>query len=275
MEEGRRRIGRSRARGTTQPGAHLAGVGVELAITSTDVSENPFEPDPAGGADWVTTYTYDAVGHVISVSMPRSNGIQTRTFAYSGADLISATNPENGMVTYQYDGAHHVTLRTDALGQQTRYTYDAYGRLTEVQHWAGSPLVEQTQQRVDYYYDSNPLNGSYSQYAWGRLTAMTFTDERTGGPFSYMYSYNQAGRVTAQHMDYDRGTGNAVNFDAAYTWDQEGRMTSINYGPQYTLTYDANGRLGGMSGNDLSLSATYASGVDSCDSAVHGGVAMM
>ncbi|MGD0776021.1 MAG: hypothetical protein ABSC05_24660, partial [Candidatus Solibacter sp.] len=65
------------------------------------------------------------------------------------------------------------------------------------------------------------------------------------------------------------------NFDAAYTWDQEGRMTSINYGPQYTLTYDANGRLGGMSGNDLSLSATYASGVDSCDSAVHGGVAMM
>ncbi|MGD0779148.1 MAG: RHS repeat domain-containing protein, partial [Candidatus Solibacter sp.] len=60
---------------------------------------NVFEQNPAGGADWVTTYTYDALGHVISVSMPRSNGIQTRTFAYSGADLISATNPENGMVT--------------------------------------------------------------------------------------------------------------------------------------------------------------------------------
>jgi RHS repeat-associated protein len=34
-------------------------------------------------------------------------------------------------------------------------------------------------------------------------------------------------------------------------------MTSINYGPQYTLTYDANGRLGGMSGLDLSLTASY------------------
>ena len=220
------------------------------------------EPDPAGGADWITNYTYDALGHLTGVSMPRSNGTQTRTFAYTGADLTSATNPENGTVTYQYDGSHHVTKRTDALGQETRYTYDGYGRLTEVQHWAvsydphtlTSYMQEQTSQRVDYYYDSNPLNGGYSQNAWGRLAAVTFQDENTGTPFSYMYSYNQAGRVTAQHMSY---SSDAVQFDAAYGWDTEGRMTSINYGPQYQLTYDANGRLGGMSGSDLSLTASY------------------
>jgi hypothetical protein len=37
-------------------------------------------------------------------------------------------------------------------------------------------------------------------------------------------------------------------------------MTGINYGPQYTLTYDANGRLSGMSGmsgSDLSMTASY------------------
>jgi hypothetical protein len=28
--------------------------------------------------------------------MPRDNGTQTRTFAYTGSDLTSATNPENG-----------------------------------------------------------------------------------------------------------------------------------------------------------------------------------
>jgi YD repeat-containing protein len=237
---------------------------------------NVFEQNPAGGADWVTTYTYDALGHVISVSMPRSNGTQTRTFVYSGADLIPATNPENGTVTYQYDAAHHVTTRTDALGQQTTYTYDSYGRLTEVQHWAWvqhnvygqgpyNSLDEQGAQRVYYTYDGhatpsdvNPVDQSYPIHnPWGRLTAVQFSDESTGGSYSYQYSYNQAGRVTAQHMDYDRGTGNAVNFDAAYTWDQEGRMTSINYGPQYTLTYDANGRLGGMSGNDLTMTASY------------------
>ncbi len=58
-----------------------------------------------------------------------------------------------------------------------------------------------------------------------------------------MYSYNQAGRVTAQHMDYD---GGRLGYDATYSWDNEGRMTGINYGPQYGFTYDANGRLGGM-----------------------------
>ena len=55
-------------------------------------------------------------------------------------------------------------------------------------------------------------------------------------------------------MDVDSG---ALGFDAAYTWDDQGRMTGINYGPQYTLTYDANGRLGGMSGSDLSMTASY------------------
>jgi YD repeat-containing protein len=73
-------------------------------------------------------------------------------------------------VTYEYDGSHRVTKRTDAKGQETRYTYDAYGRLTEVQHWAVSydvytgtyHLMEQTMQRVDYAYDSNPLDQNYT-----------------------------------------------------------------------------------------------------------------
>src|SRR4051812_41998252 len=45
--------------------------------------------------------------------------------------------------------------RTDAKGQETRYVYDAYGRVTQVQHWAGSPLTQQAEQTVNYYYDSN------------------------------------------------------------------------------------------------------------------------
>uniref|UniRef100_Q024R2 YD repeat protein n=1 Tax=Solibacter usitatus (strain Ellin6076) TaxID=234267 RepID=Q024R2_SOLUE len=223
------------------------------------------EPDPAGGS-LTTTYTYDSADRLVQVSMPRSNGTQTRTFGYTGTDMTAVTNPENGTVTYQYDGSHHVTTRTDALGQQTRYTYDNYGRLTEVQHWATSwdpytnsyQFQEQTAQRVDYYYDSNPINGSYSQYAQGRLAAVTFTDESPRFGVNYQYSYNQAGRVTSQHMDYYGGTH---VFDASYTWDNEGRMTGTNYGPQYSLQYDVNGRLSGMldaaNGNATVATANY------------------
>ena len=50
--------------------------------------------------------------------------------------MISATNPENGTVTYQYDGAHRVTPRIDAKGQKTQYTYDTYGRQTQKRYFA-------------------------------------------------------------------------------------------------------------------------------------------
>jgi YD repeat-containing protein len=79
------------------------------------------EPNPAGG-NFSTSYTYTPVNQLATVSMARGGVTQTRTFTYNGWDLVSATNPENGTVTYTYDGAHHVTSRTDALGQLTQYT---------------------------------------------------------------------------------------------------------------------------------------------------------
>jgi YD repeat-containing protein len=59
--------------------------------------------------------------------MQTASGTQTRTFTWSGADLVSTTNPENGTVNYTYDDAHHVLTRTDAKNQQTQYTYDMGG----------------------------------------------------------------------------------------------------------------------------------------------------
>jgi YD repeat-containing protein len=181
--------------------------------------------------------------------MPRSNGTQARHFVYSGTDLTSATNPESGTTSYQYDGAHHVTVRTDAKGQQTRYSYDRYGRLTQVQHWTGSPLAEDTRQRVDIYYDNtNPFSSTYSQNAWGRLAAVQLHGKSTGGDFYYMYSYNQAGRVTQQHLNYSFLNG-PFDFDATYNWDNEGRMTQIGYpenGPVYQMQFDSMGRVGSM-----------------------------
>jgi RHS repeat-associated protein len=77
--------------------------------------------------------------------------------------------------------------------------------------------------------------------------------------YVYAYSYNQAGRVTLQQMGVLGGqySGNSMSLAAAYTWDNEGRMTSLQYptgympyGPYYLptagYTYDVNGRLSGM-----------------------------
>jgi YD repeat-containing protein len=152
----------------------------------------------------VTTYTYNTANQLIGVSMPRhlstgGNYTQTRSFQRSGSDLVSSTNPENGTVTYQYDGAHHVTLRTDAMAQQTKYTFDSYGRLGQVQHYVtvspyGYPQLQAVpKQDVTYYYDYPQMTGA--QNTWGRLAAVTFNGLNYDGtaPMSYVYSYNQAG----------------------------------------------------------------------------------
>ena len=80
------------------------------------------DPDPNNPSHTaITNYTYNAVNQLVGVSMQRYTGpgttyTQTRSFGWTGQDMTSATNPEDGTVTYQYDGAHHVTQRTDALG---------------------------------------------------------------------------------------------------------------------------------------------------------------
>ncbi len=200
--------------------------------------------------------------------MPRTKGTQTRTFQWSGSDLVSATNPENGTVTYQYDGAHHVTLRTDAKGQQTVYSYDAYGRLTQkryiglVSSGIGSVLQEQTDQEVDYYYDTNPIDANYSAQAWGRMTAVKFANG-----YSYQYSYSQPGRVIKRKLRLpDQVNSQPVDFESQYAWDNEGRMTSQSYplqdpqtaGPQYGYQFDAMGRTSSMTGPPYNLTIATA-----------------
>src|SRR5260370_15685172 len=107
------------------------------------------------------------------------------------------------------------------------------------------------------YYDSNPLDGTYSENAWGRLAAVEFQGTASAFPFTYpytfnyQYSYNAAGRVTKQRMIYPQGP---LDLTVAYSWDNEGRMTSLGYpsqgyplgGPVYNYQFDNMGRVGSM-----------------------------
>jgi YD repeat-containing protein len=53
---------------------------------------------------------------------PQTTMTQTRTSNYTsgttvGARLLSATNPENGPVSYTYNSDHTLNTKTDAKGQ--------------------------------------------------------------------------------------------------------------------------------------------------------------
>jgi len=181
---------------------------------TTDVLGNLItvvEPDPANqpGGTLTTTYTYDWMNHVAGVSMTRGSTTQTRTFAYSDAGLLtSATNPENGTVNYTYNADNTLAYKVDAKSQKTAYTYDSEKRVTMVQRYASSGY-EDTCQRVTYTYDTNPVNGSFSQYSYGRLTTSQYNLCVSGASpatFAEMYSYHPAGAVTAKQLQVARGS---------------------------------------------------------------------
>ena len=233
---------------------------------TTDVSGNLVtvtEPDPANppSGTLTTTYTYDWMNHVSGVSMTRAGTTQTRSFVHDNAGrLTSATNPENGTVSYVYGSNNAVQTKTDAKGQQTVYSYDSLKRLTMTQYYpSGTANPEDGCQRATYSYDTNPYIPIFSQNSYGRLTAVLYgaatgsiyapgafcTSELfTYGLVTYfadMYSYHPAGGVTAKRLAMGRGYSwnlnqanpfygvTPPNVEVDYTYDNAGRTATITY----------------------------------------------
>ncbi len=230
------------------------------------------EPNPAGGADLTSNYTYNVVNQLTQVSMTRGAVTQTRTFNYDSTTLrlMSATNPETGTVSYTYNANGTVATKTDAKGQQVVYTYDGSNRLTQAKRYASVGGIELTCERTTFYYDTNPFDGTFSQYTIGRPTAAEYSlpgcwiGDRYA--FKEMYSYTRAGLTTKKRLRVtaDQAPANPRDLDAVYTYDNEGKMTAVTYptthhndgswvsdpGTTFTYTFDDMGRPNKLNEND-------------------------
>lgn len=97
---------------------------------------------------YLTKYTYDAIGDLLSVSQNSQSGssqIQTRSYTYDELGrMTSETNPETGTKTYVYDtdstcgtSDGDLVKRVDAAGNVTCYTYDALHRVKSITYPSG------------------------------------------------------------------------------------------------------------------------------------------
>jgi YD repeat-containing protein len=210
------------------------------------------EPNPAGGADYVTTYTYDMLNHLTQVSMPRPNGTQTRTYAYDPTTqrLSSETHPETGTKSYTYNGDGTVATSTDAKTQVAQYTYDAHQRITEVQFFPDPthPTSEATCQRVTITWDvgTNAM-GRIGNRQTGLSTCLNNPTET--------FSYTSAGQITDKHLSMPTFHLTAT-LDGLYGYDNEGHLTSTTY----PVTYYVN-TSGGISANPA-IKYTYTLDAD-------------
>jgi RHS repeat-associated protein len=201
----------------------------------------------------LTSYTYDQLNHLTQVAMPRNTAYgmktQTRTFVFDPTTqrLTSATNPENGTVSYTYNADGTLASKKDANGNTETYTYDAYQRLT------GIPDRGQT-----FTYDTCPANAVGCASASGQLVQATFGNATDSvGPndlgFEYNYAYTPAGKVSSKTLEVQsynhlltNGTYAYGALTASYTYDGQGALTSLVYpqcetwvicGSQTSFTY--------------------------------------
>jgi RHS repeat-associated protein len=197
------------------------------------------EPNPSGGSDYVTNYTYNEFDKLTSVSMPRAmpggNVItQTRTFVYdSHQQLISVTHPESGTTTYTYDAYGRVATKVDAKGNVITYTYDVYGRVTQITRTAGFYTVE-PEPTTTFSYDAGDSSGFRFDAPWGRLTKITHSYGLV-----QRFSYTVSGRLNRQSYTL----GSHAPYTQNYAYDTEGHLATADVPEGYRWwSYDAFGR---------------------------------
>jgi RHS repeat-associated protein len=211
-------------------------------------------PDADGSSQLETLYSYNALGKMTGVLMPRKTGTQTRRFTYdSGGRIVLRKHAESGAQTRKYNSDGTLASYTDANGQNHVYTRDVYKRVTSINRYdAGGSL--QSNDSYKYYYDTNPFDTSFSQNSQGRLAAVQFGSPGTRpGLVTEMYSYTASGHLAAKRLRLNRGTNDA-DLDVHFSYDEEGRVTSVQYpqgGPSLAYSYDSMGRQNGvLSAND-------------------------
>jgi RHS repeat-associated protein len=201
----------------------------------TQVTEDP------SGLGYTTTYGYDALDDLISVSQSG----QSRSFTYDSLKrLTSATNPESGIIQYpSYDGNGNLLSRTDANSVVTNYAYDSLNRLTSKTYPGGGAP------NVTYSYCNATSGNCGITYAVGRMLS-----EATTGGVSTSYSYDPLGRVATSTQ-----TVAGQSFPFSYNWNNAGDLTQETYpsGRAAIFGYDYANQPAYVGGSYGGQSSTY------------------
>ncbi|XZE56146.1 hypothetical protein SH139x_002227 [Planctomycetaceae bacterium SH139] len=167
-----------------------------------------------------------------------------------------------GIISFTYDPAGRVDVRTDQQGDTCTYNYDLAGRLTSRAYLGltGGPLSGQSYSDT-FTYDSasrmlTAVSGGYANtvtYTYdsaGRKATEALTI--SGQTYTTTISYNAAGQLTG----YTYPDGTAVG--RSYT--DRGQLYELTHASSTidTRTYDDGGRMTGSSyGNGVSESRSY------------------
>jgi RHS repeat-associated protein len=218
------------------------GLGRLIEVDEPNSTTATVSACPAGGDPiWVTTYTYDGLDDLTSVSQ---GGSHPRSFVFDSLKrLTSSTNPETGTVpvTYTYDADSNVHTKSDARGITITYGWDALNRMTSRTYSNSDPTVT-------YTYDQATCVVVTSCYNIGRRTGTT----DAGG--SEAWAYDKMGREIGEQR-----TTNAIGKNTSYTYNLDGSLATLTYPSGRIISYSYNGAARPTQALDNANGISYAS----------------
>jgi RHS repeat-associated protein len=176
-----------------------------------------------------TTYTYDSLGRVRSVTVDGD----TTSYTYTPTGKIEQiTLPRQNTVAYSYDSFDRLETITDGLGNTINYTYDSSGnRLKEDIRDPQQTLTK----TVSYQYDvlgrlyrvNNP-DSNYWEYSYDAIGNRLSSKDPKGNPLTYSY-YDPLGRLEEVVQPGDIHT--------LYDYDAHDNLLNVTDGNGNPTTY--------------------------------------
>ena len=205
-----------------------------------------------GGTGYLTTYTYDTAGHLLSATQ----GQQTHSATYDIAGRpLTVSYPESGTTQYFYDSApatpgvacSTLSLPTnysplgsllkvyDANGNTTCFSYDTLGRTTGIAY--SGPNFDGSNSY--YIYDSATVDGVAMTNAQG-LIAEAYTAATLGGTkiTDEGFSYTQRGELSDV---YESTPNSGGYYHTNATYFPNGGVQYLTY-PTGSVTYVLDGK---------------------------------
>jgi RHS repeat-associated protein len=192
--------------------------------------------DAGAGSSATTSYAYDAVGQVLSMTDPAGN-LTRNTWDLLG-NQTSVDDPDLGLRKATYDLDGNLKTQTDAKNKTITYAYDALDRVTSKTYADGS--------KATFDYDEAGHGASK-----GLLTSV-YDPSASGCPQgkAESYVYEASGQVSQRTKCID-----GRSMTTGFTYDALGRQKQLSYPDNEIVdfTYDSAGRLASVPGYVSSL----------------------
>ncbi len=223
-----------------------------------DVNENP------DGNDAVIEYTYDAEGHLLTITDPMDKmtgftydsvgrrdtitvidtvaGNQVTDLDYDGAgNVTQMTMPDGNVIVYAYDGANRLVTASDNEGPIVTITYDANGNVThrkDANNNIWEMRYDAANRAVKVFDPLKETADKYTQYVY---EAARLSEVINANNVRTKYMYDGLNRVLATLEDY-QGTDERTT---TYGYNGLNQLLSMkdDDNNETTYTYDFAGRL--------------------------------